>query len=69
MTRTQFKALKWIADCNGGVVDRYGRVVCRGEHKFGPATFLRLCARGYLVGKNGRLVPTDAGRQAAEVGI
>lgn len=47
------RALKWLAERGGsGVVDRYGRLLARGEvsSSICPSTWLRLVADGQLKG-------------------
>ncbi len=58
LTVVQDKALKAIRDGNGGVVDRYGKVVIQGERTpYDASTWLRLVAYGVINGEAGRLVP------------
>jgi len=64
------RALKLMAahPFQDGVIDRYGNVVCAGEHKnLSPATWLRLVARRLVTGDGKcRLTLTGDGVIAAQ---
>jgi len=67
LTTAQKKALKAICDGDGGVVDKCGKMVIRGERTtYDAATWLRLISHGLMFGGQGRLVASDHGRHIAD---
>jgi len=60
LTDAQARALKAIREGAGGVVDRSGKVVIRGERTpYDASTWLRLVAYGVVSGERGRLMPAQ----------
>lgn len=70
-SEAEVRALRLMASVRhfqDGVIDRYGNVVCGGEHKsISPSTWLRLVAKQCVEGVFGaRLRLTDRGREVLE---
>lgn len=67
LTKAQQTALLAIVDADGGAIDKYGRMVLRGEvSKHDAATWLRLAAMSLIVGdRNARMIPSNAGLAVA----
>jgi hypothetical protein len=69
LTPAQEKALVWFWDKNGGVVDKFGRVVASGEvyARDSFPVWLNLVAKGLIKGEDDRLWVTPLGAKTAEV--
>jgi len=70
LSKAETRALKFMASARpaqDGVIDRYGRVVCNGEHRgIHPATWLRLVSKSCVAGSHGRLRLTTFGAMVAD---
>jgi hypothetical protein len=71
LTPAQQMALNWLAERGGeGVIDRYGRIIAKGDVYRGEhgATWLRLVALRFLIGTGhaGRLALSDDGKGLAQ---
>lgn len=65
LTEAQERNLKWLHEQGGeGYVDKYGRVVARGENapQGSYPAWLKLIAYGLITGLRGRLFVTEYGR-------
>ena len=71
-SEAEVRALRLMASVKhhqDGVIDRYGNVICGGEHKsISPSTWLRLVAKRCVAGAfSARLQLTDRGREVLEM--
>lgn len=59
MTAAMKRAERWLSDRGGsGILDRYGRMVARGEvaTQYDASTWLRLVATGHVQASGGRFI-------------